>query len=246
MSFLSFIYFHHFFFYLFLSSLGYKQTIIDGGKVLIVQYVLSEIYNTCNFALHLALECNFRLTAYLWKKIEKGWTLVMSPPPSSGNVACLSCGHQGKSFGVLPWGSAFYSGEGWGRGLSRKCNYYSGYVQQGNFTTIVEETGAMYISALLYISLPSSILAAPLWPPRRAPSPISAYQDWHTQQWQNIQCSAGERSSSKLGHQSQRRGEPREHNQYLLLLDVDVIFLDLSVLNVLVLEFTLKHRGAKR
>ena len=40
----------------------------------------------------------------------------MSPPPSSGNVACLSCGHQGKSFGVLPWGSAFYSGEGWGRG----------------------------------------------------------------------------------------------------------------------------------
>ena len=171
MSFLSFIYFHHFFCYLFLSSPGYKQTIIDGGKVLIVQYVLSEIYNTCNFALHLALECNFRLTAYLWKKIEKGWTLVMSPPPSSGNVACLSCGHQGKSFGVLPWGSAFYSGEGWGRGLSRKCNYYSGYVQQGNFTTIVEETGAMYISALLYISLPSSILAAPLWPPRRAPSP---------------------------------------------------------------------------
>ena len=79
-------------------------------------------------------------------------------------------------------------------------------------------------------------------PPRRAPSPISAYQDWHTQQWQNIQCSAGGRSSSKLGHQSQRRGEPREHNQYLLLLDVDVIFLDLSVLNVLVLDFTLKHR----
>ena len=63
--FIFFIYFHHFFFYLFLSSPGYKQTIIDGGKVLIVQYVLSEIYNTCNFAFHLALECNFRLTAYL-------------------------------------------------------------------------------------------------------------------------------------------------------------------------------------
>ena len=169
--FIFFIYFHHFFFYPFLSSPGYKQTMIDRGKVLIVQYVLSEIYNTCNFALHLALECNFRLTAYLWKKIEKGWTLVMSPPPSSGNVACLSCGHQGKSFGVLPWGSAFYSGEGWGRGLSSKCNYYSGYVQQGNFTTIVEETGAMYISALLYISLPSSILAAPLWPPLEGPLP---------------------------------------------------------------------------
>ena len=144
----------------------------------------------------------------------------MSPPPSSGNVACLSWSHQGKSFGVLPWGSAFYSGEGWGPGLSSKCNYYSGYVQQGNFTTIVEDTDTIYISFLLYTSLPSSILTAPLWPPRRAPSPISAYQDWHTQQWQNIQCAAGERSSSKLGHQSQRRGEPREHNQYLPLVDM--------------------------
>ena len=57
-------------------------------------------------------------------------------------------------------------------------------------------------------------------PPRRAPSPISAYQDWHTQQWQNIQCTTGRRSSSKLGHQSQRRGEPREHNQYLPLVDM--------------------------
>ena len=172
--FIFFIYFHHFSFYLFLSSPGYKQTIIDGGKVFIVQYVLSEIYNACNFALYLALECNFRLTAYLWKKIEKGWTLVMSPPPSSGNVACLSWSHQGKSFGVLPWGSAFYSGEGWGRGLSSKCNYYSSgdvSFQRRNVTTIVEETGTIYISGLLYISLPSSILAAPLWPPSEGPLP---------------------------------------------------------------------------
>ena len=145
----------------------------------------------------------------------------MSPPPSSGNVACLSWSHQGKSFGVLPWGSAFYSGEGWGRGLSSKCNHYSGDIQQRNLTTIVEETGTMYIFQPSCIYLCQVLF---LWhhydPPRRAPSPISAYQDWHTQQWQNIQCAAGGRSSSKLGHQSQRRGEPREHNQYLPLLDM--------------------------
>ena len=95
----------------------------------------------------------------------------MSPHPSSGNVACLSCGHQGKSFGVLPWGSAFYSGEGWVRGLSSKCNYYSGYVQQGNFTTIVEETGTMYISALLYIYLCQVLFLRHHYDPLGGPPP---------------------------------------------------------------------------
>ena len=116
----------------------------------------------------------------------------MSPPPSSGNVACLSCGHQGKSFGVLPWGSAFYSGEGWGRGYPVNVIIIQDMSNK-------ETLQLLWKKQALYIFQPSCIYLCQVLflrhhydPPPRAPSPISAYQDWHTQQWQNIQCSAGE------------------------------------------------------